>query len=398
MIINGKDISMCGLVDLNVLLNNEEYKESDYIDYKKDFAFFELQDRNQVQKKKAELRHDICSFANSKGGTILFGITESKGVAREILGVDIDNIEAYENRLKDIVSKIEPFVPQYTLHFLRIAEDKYVVVLKVDEGIYKPYVNQDSHSFKFYLRRGSGKVNMNYEEVKRMYNSSLDFARQVSEFRDRRIEMAINNEGVASKMNSRAYALIHFIPESAFSNKDILGSIGGWRNQSEKYIHSFPQNFGWNARPNVDGLSHDDSHVVNEDSSYLQLFVNGIVEKFMPIKVKENSYKKEQLVLGLAIKNMRTLICEALVYYKNIEYSQPLYIQISLIGAKGIYSEYDSWADNVGMVDRTIVKCMAFEIRNYLDSDSNNELIDNILIDFCYSVGIREVKKFVGDN
>ena len=50
--------------DLEAILDNESYKESEYIDYKENFAVLECQDKRQRKEKQDEFRHDVCSFAN----------------------------------------------------------------------------------------------------------------------------------------------------------------------------------------------------------------------------------------------------------------------------------------------------------------------------------------------
>ena len=50
--------------DLEAILDNESYKESEYIDYKDNFAVLECQDKRQRKEKQDEFRHDVCSFAN----------------------------------------------------------------------------------------------------------------------------------------------------------------------------------------------------------------------------------------------------------------------------------------------------------------------------------------------
>lgn len=48
--------------------------------------FAPLLDKNNKKEKQAEFRNDVCSFANSDGGYIFYGIGETSGVALYALG------------------------------------------------------------------------------------------------------------------------------------------------------------------------------------------------------------------------------------------------------------------------------------------------------------------------
>ena len=71
--INGKDIIDCELSDLQIILDNPTFAENEYLDYKKSFAI-DVVARERKQQEQVELRNDVCSFANSKGGYLFFGI------------------------------------------------------------------------------------------------------------------------------------------------------------------------------------------------------------------------------------------------------------------------------------------------------------------------------------
>ena len=44
--------------DLEDILDNESYRESEYIDYKENFAALECQDKRQRKEKQDEFRHE----------------------------------------------------------------------------------------------------------------------------------------------------------------------------------------------------------------------------------------------------------------------------------------------------------------------------------------------------
>lgn len=85
MKINNKEFREWTADDLQVLLNNDAYRENNFIDYKVNFA--PLIDKDKKREKQAEFRNDVCSFANADGGYIFFGIGESSGAASILAGI-----------------------------------------------------------------------------------------------------------------------------------------------------------------------------------------------------------------------------------------------------------------------------------------------------------------------
>ena len=112
--INNKSLLDCTEEDLQILIDNPDFRENEYLDYKKAFAHLELQNerKNVIEAKKAELKSDICSFANAEGGYLIYGISDEKGCAKEIVGIQIenDNTDQFELKIRNILNTI---IPEY---------------------------------------------------------------------------------------------------------------------------------------------------------------------------------------------------------------------------------------------------------------------------------------------
>lgn len=398
MLLNGKNPEDWTLDDIDTLVGNFDFKENEYIDYKVNFAFLEVSEKKIKKQKKDEMRHDICSFANAYGGVIVFGLDEDNGVVKSVVGVDIPkgDVDAFELSLRDAISKIEPVVPKYSLYFLPMRENKYVVILEVYEGYYKPYVNKDDHLFKFYMRRGNGKVSMNYEEVRNMYNQGVILSNQINEFRDKRVQLTLAKEGSSSLMKSNQYALIHFIPESAFSTVSIKQTISNWRKDGNNYRRIFNNSIEGMVRPNVDGIVYENTMYADQDTKYLQLYANGIIENFLGIKVgNRRDINKDSIRLGLLITDLKNLYTEALSYYESLNYKGKIYLGFCVLNCKGLCSDYDFDRDYIGIIDRDKIKSMAYEISLNDDNSDLNIALQNVLEDLCYSLGIMNLKKHI---
>ena len=69
--INNKKMQDWQKEEIDTLLQNpDNFRENEYIDYKKTFAFLEIPEKNKADEKRIEFCHDICSFANADSGYI----------------------------------------------------------------------------------------------------------------------------------------------------------------------------------------------------------------------------------------------------------------------------------------------------------------------------------------
>ena len=130
MQLNEKSYKQWAEEDLHTLLNNDDFREGQFLDYKRTFDFVEAPDKNQKTKAKNELRNDICSFANADGGDMIVGIAEKNGLASSINPIAIDNIDIFELELRNILMPIQPAIPPVDFAFIH-AEDGYVVVIHI---------------------------------------------------------------------------------------------------------------------------------------------------------------------------------------------------------------------------------------------------------------------------
>lgn len=122
-----------------------------------------------VEFKEEEAHNDsivkeFIAFLNFKGGTVFFGVSDSK----EIKGV---NDEEFEERIMNLFyQRIFPSViPDY--REVRI-DGRRVVSVTVDKGIDKPYYTKVSGKNCYYIRYGSTSREASREELIRLFQAS----------------------------------------------------------------------------------------------------------------------------------------------------------------------------------------------------------------------------------
>ena len=156
--INGKSFLECTEDDLKSLIDNPDFRESEYIDYKQTFAFLELPKGRDKNEKNSEFRSDVCSFANSNGGFLIFGISDVEGCASELVGIEIDNTDRFELDRRNNLISIQPKMPYLKFHFVKLMNEKYVVIIYIKRDNFAPYTHvEDEKNYKIYKRVGNKK-------------------------------------------------------------------------------------------------------------------------------------------------------------------------------------------------------------------------------------------------
>ena len=133
LFVNGKEADKLTEEDIITLINNDDYMENQYIDYKQQFVFWdERLPRENRKQEVIEFKKDVCSFANAEGGYIFVGISEKNGLPNEIIGVEIKDKDKYELDIREKLSNIQPKTPSVKVHFIELKNKKYIIVLRKD--------------------------------------------------------------------------------------------------------------------------------------------------------------------------------------------------------------------------------------------------------------------------
>ncbi len=125
----------CELDEINksklTLLIEKSVAESWYIEYKE----FLITDSKKLAKS-------ISAFANSEGGWYFMGVKSDNktNIATKICGIETSDHKDLVDRIsKLIVGNISP-VPDFEIKIIELDLEKFVVIVKVEEGIKPPYI------------------------------------------------------------------------------------------------------------------------------------------------------------------------------------------------------------------------------------------------------------------
>ena len=387
MKINNKEFREWTADDLQVLLNNDAYRENNFIDYKVNFA--PLIDKDKKREKQAEFRNDVCSFANADGGYIFFGIGESSGAASILAGISISNIDRFELDRRNELQAIRPTVPEVDFSFISIQDDKYVVVLHIQRGLYKPYITEEPEGqFHFYIRHGNKKQAMSYTEIRNGFLNAAMLSEDIKSFRKERLEEHITEA-------KKPFALVQIIP--ATFRSDYVPMYDMYREGKLDFDDLFNGMIRDRAVPNVDGVYFPDYSKLR-DFEKLQIFNNGTVELKIDFEIREQNSKSQQLkterylIIFDFVEELKNLIYGTSTMYQKLGRSTAMYVCVTIVGCKDLwnYTANAYGANTPTKVDRNQIVCMPIELRNIQDDQQVREGIENCIRMTKYSLGIRK--------
>lgn len=146
--------------DIQSLIDNN-VEESLYLDFKESRAL------DKSDKKKEEIAKDVSAFANSDGGIIVYGITESNHCAGSLSYVDGETFT--KEWLEQIInSKISERIEGIQIIPVRFDGDlkKSVYVVKIPRSTRAPHMCSDH---RYYRRSGTTSTQMEEYEVRDLF-------------------------------------------------------------------------------------------------------------------------------------------------------------------------------------------------------------------------------------
>jgi len=318
-------IGEIGEDDLNALVTNQVI-ESKTIEYKESLPGNSLSD-------KKEFLADVCSFANTAGGDLIFGITEDRdsGIPKSVNGVDIPNVDEEKSRLSSLIRNgIEPRIWRVDIHPVRLSNSKTTLVIRIPNSWNSPHRVSLRGSNKFYARHASGKYEMDVGELRTAFTLSEAVAGNIRRFREDRVSKVIAGETPVPLLGS-ARIVLHLMSMGAFDpgrNYDIQKKPPLPREM--KPINLSTQCF----RYNFDGLLHTSETAKRGVYGYVQLFRNGMVEAIDGSLLEPTD--EALIIRGLAYE--RQLInstSEYLHLLEGLNIEPPILLFLTLIGVKG---------------------------------------------------------------
>lgn len=163
-----KNISDISYQDIELLLENK-IDESDILDYK-----------IEMISDDSLIKH-VCSFANTRGGDMVFGIKESGkgGYPIEIIGLNSSNIN--KERIEQII--LSNIIPRLDVKIKSMEipnSEKSILLVRIPDSYQKPH--QNNKNKKFYKRFQFESIEMIENEVSDSYRKRFSNYKQVNQY------------------------------------------------------------------------------------------------------------------------------------------------------------------------------------------------------------------------
>lgn len=392
--INGKTFLECTAEDLAELLDNPDFRENEYIDYKATFSFLD-KSRGTPDRDKgiAEFRSDVCSFANAGGGYLIYGISEVRGIAKEIIGIDIPNgnTDRFELDRKNNLNQIQPKMPSLQFKFVPLLDGKYVVIIYIHRDGYAPYVHLENETnYKIFKRIGNGKIAVGYMELKNMFNQSLSIEDEVRQYRQCRIDYYRNQEETADFRYSR-FLLFHIIPDTFTDSTYKKNLFLLQRQQRNLKFRSIFDGTCWDSwiQPNVDGIRFSSSGNTGADCL---LNNNGIAECFIPLYEFlhiGDRYPYGKFPSVAVWERFDSVVGQYINVMKPLLETKRLFLCVSIIGCKNAMSESDAETYYPGRLDRDTIICDPVVIENIDVERDIEDAMKWLQLEYFLSLGIK---------
>ena len=316
-----KSLNNITWADIEALIS-ENIEESQHLDFKR-----EIPDAKHASRR--DFLRDVCAFANSGGGDIIFGIAEgTEGIAAEVIPIKSERADQDIRRLESwVFSTIQPR-PLVNIVSVNNGQGKAVVLLRVAAGLtgcHSVWLEGRRH---FTGRRPRSTGDLSMDEIRDLFLGAAALTRRIRAFRMDRLQQILMSPPVPGFVQGEGIAFIHIVPVDALEAPQRIAV------QDLKWNEwLFPGFSSANYRLNLDGLLT----MMNDPcTSYVQLFRTGIAEVGHGGFVQQNDSGSERKVYAYSLDNLLIKSCSRFVpRLRALGISSPLAIFMSLTGVEG---------------------------------------------------------------
>lgn len=314
-----KEIDQIGLPDIHALMTNS-VPEGKSVEYKR-----QLPGGSDDESRK--FLRVVCSFANTNGGDLIYGVDAPDGVPTAIPGLAAFNEDEWrlklENKIRDL---IEPRVSNIHFKKLDIDPQTSVWMIRVGKSWNSPH-RLKSDGF-FYGRNSSGCYPLDVGEIRQSFVGSEQVLDRIRNFRaDRLIQIESNNTPV--QLESGWRFVFHLVPMSAFSSAEQRITLTDVQQSNLNPLI-------WQGATgfiNLEGYLRQGVRN-NRTSSYVQLYRNGIVECVACLSEIDN----EKQIPAVALET--SLIQSLRSYLRLLEECRlegPYFVFLAFLGVRDYY-------------------------------------------------------------
>jgi hypothetical protein len=309
--------------DLQRLIDTKA-AESVYIDYK-------AATYGATPDDHREFLADISSFANTVGGDLVIGMTETNGIPN-----GFQPISPYPEpellRLDNMArSGLEPRISNLKTRAVLSPNGGYVIIVRVPRSYNQPHRVIHGNRNRFWARSSASprKYEPNVEELRRIFNESSLLTERILAFRESRINKIFVSKNTPVAMTGICFLVLHVVPYSGFNLGAALSVA-----EMEKQWKLFPplgRRDATHRYVNFDGfVTLSNQRMGAAQSSYAQVFRSGAIEAVSAVERGDGAVGAADLDKYCAQGVQRYV--DAL---SKLDISCPMAVLASIVGVRG---------------------------------------------------------------
>jgi hypothetical protein len=359
-----------------VSLVREKVREDRFIEYKQALP-------GDGEDDKREFLNDVTAFANTFGGTIIFGVTEEKGVGipKEICGCDIPKPDETVLQLSSIIQTgAEPRLTSVKFYPVDLQSSKRALVVVIPQSPAAPHMVKKG-SPKFYSRGAAGKQPMDVYDIRAAFVASETITERIRNFRLDRIAKLAGG-GSPIPLRDTTFFVVHLLPMASFTRKTTL-DILKVQDDPTNLLKPIQFEGGWAPEYCLEGfgkVSHDSGR---KAVGYTLLFRDGCIEAVDAYSLREfqgRRFLREKLY-G---QKLREFLPRIFTLYETQEIPFPCFLALTFVNVKGICipADADMTGTGVKVIDRDH---LVLPERELIEHPSNVDAVIRPLFDLVWN-------------
>ena len=304
---------------------------------------------HEGESKKIPFLAEISAFANTIGGDLIFGIEEKNGIAVNVPGIKVDNLDKEILRLESSIQNgIEPRISDIVIKSIKLPSGNYVLIIRVGRSWNAPHrVSYKDHA-KVYGRNSAGKYPLDVSELRTAFTLSEIIPERIRRFREDRVTSILTNSDLPVNLVEGGRIVLHVIPLSAFTTK--TPNIITPTSEYSQYFRPLGAS-GWNHRLNIEGIVNHNS-IRDNINTYAQIYRSGIIETLASLQPIEG----KQYLPSVWYEKQIIEACQTYTASLNkFGIQPPLYFFLSFLNMKGFEFGTDSMFFGGRKLDRDII-------------------------------------------
>jgi hypothetical protein len=320
-----RDINVLDETDLQWLVDIA-FIEGSVIEYK---SQLNLETNEDIEK----VLRQVSSFANARGGDLIYGIEvskEDKATPLKVVGQLIDNADGLIQKIENIIRKnIRPQLSSFETRAIKLSNGNTAIVFRIKQSWSRPHQLRYNNKYLFYTRSSNGLAQIDVEDLRNLLVGAEDLKQRIETFRLSRIAELMAGSTPAGEIKP-PIAAMHFVPLSTFEKASYDPSIFAV-NKAELVPVS---RWAFSTFYNFDGYV-----IMSNGDEGADFYVQGFRDLRFEIVLAEYTDPQDKVspqnIDQTRLANELFLIAENVTkFYKNLNLGFPVLFMLTLLGVK----------------------------------------------------------------